>query len=230
MLLEGLYWEQQWELFHYLFGNMDLNTFIDQYVNMKVAGRTIHCPYWKNKLVGGIVTVRGMFNGKGTAEEIREALEKVATPDVTDLTKLARRQRIGIDCSGFAYRYLDLLTHSLDKIFPGGINKTNVLTLTNPSVSNMITDLLSIQQGDLIRMTRGRHVLVIDSFDGKTIEYVHSADSTKISGVHRGQIEIINSSFKLEKQQWEEEAVTGENFAEKHFHPEDGDGIYRLGL
>ena len=117
-----------------------IQDFINPYVNMKIGQIIINCPYWENKLEDGKVNIRGFQNGKGDAQSIKKEIEKLLTEKseiiLTQeyLRKFAKRNRIGIDCSGFAFRILNELVkfdyargkiQSLDEIFPNGINKTN---------------------------------------------------------------------------------------------------------
>lgn len=194
---------------------------------MEIKGIAINCPYWMNKIRYGEI-VRGYGNGKADAKAIKEKLEE--TFDSSDLYKLAKRVRTGIDCSGFVYRVLNFLVPQLNKIFPGGINKTNAARLTNIKDAVLITQVDNIKPGDMIRMRSGKHVAVIIEKNEKKIIYAHSTSSryTANQGVHLGEIEIVDSRSSLEKQIWKEKLREKGSFKLLYFRPEKGDGVYRL--
>lgn len=223
-----------------------LEKYTFKYLQMDVGELRIHCPYWKNKIKFGRVVTRGFANGKGSAEEIREALiskwreesnaSRIPLGNLS-LIKLAKRNRIGIDCSGLVYRILDegiksgIFTNrikSLDEIFKQGINRTNANLLTGDEFAYPITDLRQIKTGDLIRINGGKHVAFIMEGDGKKIIYIHSHDQTEDQGVHKGVIQIADIRKPLDDQKWQEKTGEGINFRERYFHPEKGDGIRRL--
>ncbi len=214
---------------------------------MDIKGTIINCPYFMNRLKETKVIIRGFANGKGEAAEIRKEiirrLNKLSKeqrfPQTSEnLRKFARRERIGIDCSGFAYRILAQLVNikykniqikNLDDIFSGGINKTNVRRLTSLDYSIPVGRIENFQLGDMIRLWGGKHVAVILDIVGNKIIYVHSSHlSTQIQGVHLGEINIVDSSKSLEQQEWLEKTGKGENFGKKYFQPQNGDGVYRL--
>lgn len=214
---------------------------IDGYLYMDLGAITVHCPYWSNKLKDGKVVNRGQFNGKGTSNAIRDALIKSLNQlasqnalSAENIRKLAKREKVGIDCSGLAYRILDELLKSLhqrksmDEIFSGGINKTNVKRLTDSKLTLEINHINDILPGDLIKMMGGRHVLLVLKNDGKTIEYIHSSKSTEIQGVHLGSITILSPPDGLEKQEWLEKTRMGQNFGKRYFDPKRGDCVKRL--
>lgn len=214
---------------------------------MEIDGIVVSCPYWMNKLKMGKVILRGFLNGKGSAPAIREELlirlknntailSSRLTPEY--LRKFARRQRIGIDCSGFVYRVLDQLIHlnyhgshisSLDKIFTGGIDRTSARTLTSRNFCNKLDNTFDLRLGDMIRLMGGKHIAVIIETIREKIVYAHcSFLSTKIQGVHTSIIRILDITKPPERQLWEEKTRKDENFGKKYFHPDKGDGVYRL--
>lgn len=223
-----------------------MSDFRKDYEEMNINGTIFNCPYWMNKIKNGKVVLRGFKDGKGEADEIRTSLnDKLDTLEINDthpitplfLRKLAKKERIGIDCSGFVYRVLDELTRlkyhncnikSLDGVFSGGINKTNADTLTHRKYSDPVNNIADYRHGDLIRMMGGKHVLVIISVTDSRIIYAHSSHITETQGVHRGQIRITDVNESLDRQDWLEETKDGQNFGFKHFHTDKGDGVYRL--
>jgi hypothetical protein len=224
----------------------EISKFIQRYSEMDILGTIIPCPYWMNKIKDGAVIARGFENGKGGDDSIKNEIIKKVQEDKIEKTslnpiliqKLCRRYRIGIDCSGFAYRLLDMLVKlryyrvnisSLDEIFVGGIHKTNVKKLIDPAVSIPIDSIEKTQLGDLISVRNGKHILVIFDYNKTEITYIHASyRDTRLKGVHTQKITIKNSELDLSHQQWHEQSSTKENYAQKYFHPQDGDGIYRL--
>ena len=212
---------------------------IQEYTEMTVYGQTVHCPYWMNKIKDGQVRIRGFSNGKGSASEIRQELIKQIDKLSIDrehltseyIRKLAKRNRIGIDCSGFVYRILNALYTSLDRIFSGGITKTDVKRLTSKEFCIPIQKVEDIQPGDLIRLRGGKHVVIILEKTADTVVYAHSSNlTTKIKGVHLAKIKITNPSKPIEFQHWLEKTGKNENFGKKFFHTDKGDGIFRLNI
>lgn len=220
-------------------------SFIARYTEMELLGKKVHCPYWRNKLKNGRVIIHGYLGGKGDPESIRKKLlqllreEKKEVEILSDsekFTKFAKRNRIGADCSGLAYRLIDELVKlgypnnpikRLEKIFPGGVFKTNADALTSGKNVIYIEDIAKCKMGDLIRVNSGRHVLtVVDKYSSQ-IHYVHAHEKTFTDGVHQGLIKLTNFGKSLQYQEWLEKLKTGENFGYKYFHKENGDGIFR---
>jgi hypothetical protein len=222
-----------------------INDFCDSYLKMKISGIEINCPYWMNKIKNGKVIIRGFANGKGSALEIQDKLNSISSINKQKILsrnffyKLARRNRIGIDCSGFAYRFLDMFiklkyknanNKSMNKYITQGINRTDVKLLTSETYCSQIPSLKDIQIGDLIRMMKGHHVLVVIGVDNNEITYIHSSDKTLTKGVHKGVIKIDKPECDLSEQIWLEKTKNGENYCQKYFYKSSGDGIYRLNL
>lgn len=214
---------------------------VEKYEKIKcINGQTTNAPYWMNKMENGKVVLRGEFNGKGNWENIEKALnEAMINENIKDplsdqeLIKLSKRNRIGIDCSGYAYRILEYLEKQnqikdLSNIFPKGINKTNANTLTSLDNTVEIKSVLDIKPLDLIRMHEGKHLLVVIQNDAKKIEYTHSSSITEKKGVHRGTINIIIPTKGLEHQQWNEKTENGNNYKEKYFNPINNDSVRRI--
>lgn len=213
---------------------------------MNINGKILNCPYWMNKMKNGEVIVAGYLGGKGGPLQIKkEILRNLnSLPDLqinlgsgNYLCKFAKRKRIGIDCSGFAYQVLEKLVKlnykncqvkNLKEIFPGGITKTNSDKLTSVDFSIPIDTVGKFQLGDLIRMHGGHHVAVILEFDDSILKYAHSTSSTQIPGVHTGIVKITDLQRGLEFQDWKEETKNGENFGKKYFQQDNGDGVFRL--
>lgn len=219
--------------------------FIKLYTQMEMEGIVVNCPYWSNKIENGKVKIRGFMDGKGSASAIRQELidrlHKSFQADINSsesIRKFAKRERIGIDCSGLVYRCLDKLINlgyancqltNLAKVFTGSITKTNADMLTSNSYCVLIDNLSNIRLGDLIRMSAGRHIAIVISIDSYKIIYAHSSSlNTRLKGVHLGKILIKDRHKPIEQQDWLEETGTGENFQKVFYDKNKGDGVFRL--
>lgn len=220
--------------------------YLNLYLRLKLNGKIFNCPYWSNRIREGKVVKRGFLNGKGDPLSIKNELELLLKKEINrsfilqnqkNFIKFARRNRIGIDCSGFVYQVLNQLVilefknvkvKSINEVFTDGINKTDVKLISSQKFTDKIDKLVEIQLGDFIRLNGGRHVVLILTTDNNFISYVHSSDLTQKTGVHLGNIKIVNKNQSLSNQVWLEKAKTGENFGKKYFKVNLGDGIYRL--
>lgn len=219
----------------------DFECYLRDFTKMRIGNKVINCPYWSNKIKNGKVIARGFLDGKGEADEIKKYLNKVYDSELKkgiirdskeDLIKLAKRERIGIDCSGLVYRLLSFLKKGgyyvqnsdlgVEYFFPEGINRTNANTLTGNNYCIQIKKAENLLPGDLIRMMGGTHLLFVLSIENNEITYVHSSGKSEVTGVHTGKI-IINNN----KLSWLEKTKLNENFGEKYFHPKEGDGFFR---
>lgn len=222
-----------------------ISSYIREYTEMDIKGTVIPCPYWMNKMVAGKVILRGFANGKGEASDIRkELIERLdhlsnhsrfpLSPE--NLRRFAKRERIGIDCSGFVFRILDKLVQlryrrckvkTLNDIFSGGKDRTNVGTLTHPD--NCIRVRTGYRLGDMIRLMGGRHIVIITDSGDTKITYAHSSSlQTEIQGVHISEIQVIDPKKGLEHQLWLEKTKKVENYGNKYFWPHMEDGVFRL--
>ncbi len=221
-----------------------LYRFIKQYLKINLGEISVPCPYWSNKIKNGLVVIRGFQNGKGKAEEIKSELQKRLLPDNLNIDlftplyiqKFAKKERIGIDCSGLAFRVLEELVRlrykncsvdNLTQVFPEGISRVNVKKITDINYCIEINDLKEVQTGDLIRMMGGKHVVVIIKSENNSVTYIHSSHITSTQGVHLGFI-TLKEDLPLEKQNWLEKTKREENFGQRYYYPHKGDGIYRL--
>ena len=217
-----------------------------QYLAMDFFGFKHHCPYWSNRIKEGQVRIRGFLNGKGEAKSIRQELLRLLSETAEsramagnqdNLSLLAKRNRIGIDCSGFLYRVWDfLMKHKfrnnkfsdLDNVFPEGINRTNAKSLTDKKVAVRINKINEIRFADCFRLNGGRHIAFIKEITAEKLIYVHASSSlTLIRGVHEGEISLHDREKNLADQEWREEAPNGGTL-KKYFKPRKGDGIWRL--
>ena len=223
-----------------------LTNYIENYASLAIFGHIFPCPYWANNLKDGRVFLRGYLNGKGDAQSIGKELQRLLLKsadkkhllsDPAAFGKFARRNRIGIDCSGFAYRVMEFLaaenypdskTENLHNLLPGGIGKTNADSLTSFSVCRKIASCGRAKPGDLIRLKAGRHVAVITEVTDNEIIYYHSSRISEIEGVHSGRISVTDKQSGLDAQIWHEKAGDGSNFGKKYYRSVRGDGICRL--
>ena len=214
----------------------ELNKFISHYTDLEISGRKFHCPYWSNKLKDGRVIFRGFGNGKGDWAKIKEKLENILKTsenrvrilsDSLLFQKYSKRNRIGIDCSGFVFRVLEHFV-DLSSVFKEGINKTGAGTLTDKKFCTRITSVEMIQPLDLIRLNKGKHIALIAGMSKNHLNYVHSSNLTEVQGVHMGLIKVRQKHKDLLYQLWTEKTKKGENFGKKYLHHYHGDGIYRL--
>lgn len=219
-----------------------MEEFLNQFFNFKVFEKKVVIPYWMNKLDKEIY---GPYGGKGTTHEILEATIKAAKQEGINLHNLdskeiysfMKKNRIGIDCSGFAYQILDFWDHQkggdgIENSVIGasgmGIRKTDADALTNNINTLPVADYSQIKTGDLLRLDGGAHVAVIVKYSEDEIVYTHISAKTKIEGPHLGKIRIIEKKKGLEEQVWPELAKDGRNYGQRYFCPNLGDGIRRL--
>lgn len=216
-----------------------IEKYLDNWLNMKVGRVTINCPYFANKIRNGKVILSGFRGGKGEFGEINRELNKAISENQKivgkqDIVKLARRKRIGIDCSGFVFRcilelirlkYQNCEVSNPEKVWPNGIFRTNANNLTQGNHVTKVRLFSRGRLGDLIRINNGRHVAMVLERENNMITYIHSSKVTKESGVHTGTIMVNDTGQTLE---WREITKDNINFGDKYFHPQDGDGIFRL--
>lgn len=153
-------------------------------------------PYSMNLLKDGKIIKEQVLGGKGHWKDIETETQKIAQKENIDLSKLTPQQlynfqkkhHIGIDCSGLACQLLNFY-------FQAGLNprKTSADMLTSTPISKPITDLNSLQTGDLIRQKNGHHVLLITEKQGNIIHYINSSISDR--GVKYGQFDLTDKSF-----------------------------------
>lgn len=206
---------------------------------MDVGKVIINCPYFANKIRNGKVVLSGFEGGKGDFGDIKNELSKIIAVNKSisgknDIFKLARRNRIGIDCSGFVFRLLVELIRlkyqncevaNLEQVFPNGIYRTNADELTRGTHLSEVKLFSHSRLGDLIRINNGHHVAMVIENENKVITYIHSSNVTTEIGVHPGKIMVNDQNQTLT---WRETTKENINFGDKYFHPQNGDGIFRL--
>ena len=229
--------------------NKALKDLFYEYTHLSLGGKEIVCPYWMNKL-GKVVF--GPGGGKGKPKEIIEFTKTEAENKKIDLGKLTadeiisfmKKNRIGIDCSGFVFWLLDALDlekggNGISDDIPGSQGKfiktrASAKMLTNDEVSFSIEQAGQIQPGDMLRFRGGNHLAVVlstvkENNQIKEIVYGHSSSNaySEQSGVHEGKILIINPKLSLRQQKWEEKTNNNSSYAQ-NIWPNKGDGVKRL--
>lgn len=225
-----------------------LEKLLYKFTHLKIGEKEICCPYWID-LYRNLIT--GPYGGKGTPAEIIKATSEAAEEQGENLFKMTKRQirylmkknRIGIDCSGFVYQLLDVLDkegrgdgieNNVYGVRGRGITKTNAYCLTNNRNTVPIRSVRGVQVGDLIRLHRGRHVVVVirigkDKKDNvRELVYAHSCPWTKVTGVHMGKIIVKGEDKAVGAQYWLEKTRENKSYKAEFFFPQKGDGIRRL--
>ncbi len=221
---------------------------LDHYLCLKLGHQCVPCPYWADDLIHHRFPTPG--GGKGTPEEIETLTHNLAKKShldlsnlsVSDIRRFMRRQHLGVDCSGFAYHLLNAFDQAQSRqglagkltLTPGGnpLNQDRYRIdadyFTRSENSYPINSITASKPGDLIRMIRGKHLLVILEVKPDQITYAHSSNLTKTTGVHLATIKLINPEKDLSSQKWHELTRKGENFGQKYFKPSQGDAVFRL--
>lgn len=167
-----------------------LSDLVNEYVNFKIEGKSVKIPYCivkqpneKRHLYDMARTTKySNYAGKGTPQEIRECLYKVATQRGFNLNKATAKnitdfmikEGTGIDCSGFVYNILNrYLAKSqgipLEKyllIYPGimgkierfffsnnRVRKISGTTLTSDLNTTEIHNIQDVRPGDMLRLS-----------------------------------------------------------------------------
>jgi len=162
---------------------------INQYLNLKLDGKVIRCPYYIN-LRKERMGLRVLI-GKGTPEEIiQESLiyEKLRGVDFSimsedEIREFLVKRHIGIECAGFVvhvlnawlktrnkkyiWNYLNFPKQNIYRIIARKLRPVENISaklLTSDENTNEIRNLHNIMPGDLIRCTgieSGFHVVII---------------------------------------------------------------------
>lgn len=135
-------------------------------------------------------------------EDAGEQGFNLKSASIEEIQEFMRKNKLGLDCSGFVYRMLDLLVQQvkgkpLTELGFDHVGRTNVATLTGDEHSITI-EPSDIQPGDLIRIDSEaadglNHCLLVMENKNGMITYAHSSRKTKVNGVHQDQIK--NGAF-----------------------------------
>lgn len=176
----------------------------DQFM-LSLDGKKVPTPYRRNE-IGSFQKIGSEFQGKSSPEVLTEATKRLAKEQNFDLNKASveeirefmKKNKLGIDCSGFVYRVINYLS---EKLGLGNLEKaaglphvgrTNVAKLTSDEFSVPVGSFNEAQPGDIIRLNSGGDILhaliVLENSDG-VIAYAHSSGETIPNGVHIGKIE-----------------------------------------
>ncbi len=192
---------------------------------LDVEGKKVAVPYRINIPPAGHPARQGKSSPEVILKQLYTDAEKegfnLKTATVLEIREFMESHKLGIDCSGFAYRMLDFLVGELgmgdlQKVGFPHVGKTNVGILTSEKFSNRVTGLNQAQPGDLIKFNSDKdipHCVLILEKNGDEIIYAHSSDGKKLNGVHIGR--IFEGKFEGE--------LLNYKFNESH-----GDGIWRL--
>lgn len=197
---------------------------------LPLGGKQVPTPYRRNE-TGSFQKVGPEFQGKSSPEVLTETTKKLAKEQNFDLNKASfeeirefmRKNKLGIDCSGFAYRMLNYLAQeakgkNLEAFGLPHVGRTNVAKLTSDESSTPVRNLQEARPGDLIKLDSSAkdkilHTLIVIENDKNLITYAHSSSKTNPNGVHTGQ--IIDTKFPEELNVFT-------------YNHKDGDGVRRL--
>ena len=177
---------------------------IEHYKTLKIAGKTIKCPYYNNERQKMRAALRARI-GKGSPEEIEHEALVIAIRDGVQidvlndeaLQKFLVDSKLGIDCSGFVYYVLEAEARAHKKNLKKSIKFSGfsflrklvarLRTVENVGVQILAhdqnshsVDLSDIQPGDMIVMigyddeNKRDHILLVTSIEDDKILYVQS--------------------------------------------------------
>lgn len=195
---------------------------------LPLGGKKVPTEYRRNE-IGSFQKVGPQFQGKSSPEILTETTTRLAGKQGFDLDKAGieeirefmKKNKLGIDCSGFAYRLLNHLVKEikdmpLTELGLPHVGRTYMSTLTSDEFTILVPDFSKAQPGDLIRLNSGEDVshgaVIMDKKDG-ILTYAHSSGITTPTGVHTGQIE---------------DGLIPEDLKHFSYNKEKGDGIRRL--
>ena len=185
-----------------------------------------YTPYYIN--IGSAKFKKYVHVGKGTYEEINRELQKLTNNkkiSQKERFEILRKNKIGIDCSGFIINILDVITEKKYgkhvwkllkkptvnpiKLFKYTIrpktSKLNAAVLTSDINTKKIETVKNIKVGDLIKSNGGKHVAIIhrlEYIDGK-VHKIYYLQSTEKIGVMEGWIKIKDENKSLDTQLWQ---------------------------
>ncbi len=230
---------------------------INSYFNLPIAGKKIRCPYYKNVGVSQKRFGKKVFIGKSHPQEIVLIVQSLAEKfdikledlSASEIRDFMKERRIGIDCSGFVCWVLDSWyqekfngEHLWKKIrFPASflkkiryflrpIENLDVKILLGSPDLKPVFGAAEIKPGDLIHLGQ-HHLLIVYQVDKDAKErttkifYCHSSDF--YDGVHKGEIEVVDPDYGLEKQRWVE-GKDGRNWSFEEYLRSNKSGIFRL--
>lgn len=223
--------------------------FLDNFFYLNIENKIVRIPYWRNKLnLKNAKRIQGPFGGKGTPEQIKSATMQKAKKLNVNLKEMTAKQieefmeqnRIGIDCSGFVFQFLNQLKPGFWKKLkkaPGRSSnparRFNASALTSDQNSIRVDNRIdAIRVGDIIPVSlendKITHVMVVIDISPQEILYAHSSSKTQVEGPHLGKIIIEYPNEPLNKQRWEEELSSGKSILSLVRKPLTKIGIRRI--
>lgn len=204
---------------------------------LPLGGKKVPTPYRRNE-IGSFQKPGPEFQGKSSPQVLTKTAQKLAKEQNYDLHQASveeirafmKENKLGIDCSGFAYRILNYLVQKVKgKLLTGfglpHVGRTNVAKLTSDEFTKPVHYIHQIQPGDIIKLNGGEnipHCMVVLEKNGKEITYAHSSSESKQDGVNLGKIKVIDPQKPLSDQVWLEK------FNHMEYNEKNGDGIRRL--
>lgn len=193
---------------------------------LNVYGKQIPTPYRINIPPDPHPRRQGKSSPQDILKQLKiDALEQgfsLKSASVDQIHQFMIQNKLGIDCSGFAYRMLDYLFlklcgKRLKSAIGSHVGNTNVQKLTSMELSEKIEDVLMVRPGDLVKLNSHKPIphlfVVLESVKG-IIKYVHSGNGgTGTSQVQAGE-------FRVDSIQQDLPYYT--------FDQNTGDGFYRL--
>lgn len=223
--------------------------FLDNFFYLNIENKIVRIPYWRNKLnLKKAKRIQGPFGGKGSPGQIKSATLQKAKKLNVNLKKMTAKQieefmkqnRIGIDCSGFVFQFLNQLKPGFWKklkkapgISNNPVRRFNASALTSDQNSFRVNGKISeIKVGDIIpvglKNGKATHVMVVIDVTPEEITYAHSSSKTQIEGPHLGKIIIDYPNEPLHKQRWEEKLASGKSILSLAKEPLAKIGIRRI--
>lgn len=150
--------------------------------------------------------------GKSSPEDILNQLIWDAKDQNFDLTKSSVEEvrefmiknKLGIDCSGFAYRMLDFLVHQtkgkhLTNFGFDNVGRTNVNALTSDQFSDPVLNFSQVKPGDIIKANSEKkipHCMIVLEKTPQKIIYAHSTGKDKQNGVVIGETKNLGDGVR----------------------------------
>lgn len=176
---------------------------------LPLGGKKVPTPYRRNEF-GSYQKLGPEFQGKSSPQTLTKTTIRLTKEQGFNLSKASveeiqhfmRKNKLGIDCSGFTYRMLDFLVKklglgSLEKAAGfEHVGRTNVAKLTSDEFTMPIENFGQTQPGDLIKINDSGdilHIMVILENKDDVITYAHSSSATNPDGVSLGK--IISGKF-----------------------------------
>lgn len=201
----------------------------DQFM-LPLGGKKVPTPYRRNE-IGSFQKIGPEFQGKSSPEVLTQTTKRLAQEQNFDLNKASIEEirqfmiqnKLGIDCSGFAYRVMNyflkkIKNKTLEEIGLPHVGRTNVAKLTDLEFCREI-NIEDTQPGDMIKMNSAGdvlHILIILKRQGDGLIYAHSSGQTNPDGVHQAMMQL------------DKDVQFSENLGNITFDPKSGDGVRRL--